>query len=64
MRYCSSSKKKVCDQKESVALHRREMNLVVMDGWYGLRGVCVCVCVCAYVCLLLHVPPNILNACV
>ena len=40
---------KVCDQKESVALHRQEKKLVVMlaaDGRYGSVCVCVCVCVC------------------
>ena len=49
----------MCDQKESVVLHRWEKKLVVMlaaDGRYGLRCcvcacVCVCVCVCACVCV-------------
>ena len=47
--------KNVCDQKESITLHRQEKKLVVMlaaDGRHGLScGVCVCVCVCAYVCV-------------
>ena len=37
----------MCDQKESVILHRWEKKLVVMlaaDGRYGSRSVCVCVC--------------------
>ena len=48
----------MCDQKESVVLHRREKKLVVMlaaDGRYGARCVCVylcvCVCICVYVCV-------------
>ena len=46
---------KVCDQKESVVLHRREKKLMVMlaaDGRYGSR--CMCVCVCVYCCMYLH----------
>ena len=37
----------MCDQKESIVLHRREKKLVGMlaaDGKYGSRCVCVCVC--------------------
>ena len=53
----------MCDQKESVVLHRREKKLVVMlaaDGRYGSRCVCVCVvcvcaCVCVCVCVYVHI---------
>ena len=44
----------VCDQKESIILHRQEKLVVMLaaDGRYGSRCVCVCVvCVCV-VCVL------------
>ena len=47
----------MCDQKESVILHRWEKKRVVMlaaDGRYGSRSVCVCG---GGVHVLLHVPP-------
>ena len=46
--------KNVCDQKESITLHRQEKKLVVMlaaDERHGLSCGCVCACVCVRVCV-------------